>query len=120
MAKEALHRPCSHTCGESGNCLAFAARDKSGHLEPYRFDRRPGGAGSSLWDQCWLGAVACMCSIGRLLAGSEAASRAVRCVCMPPQHLPTETLPPDLTPPGMHHWPRAVGPDDIRIQITHW
>ncbi|EFN56047.1 hypothetical protein CHLNCDRAFT_145496 [Chlorella variabilis] len=43
VAKEALHRPCSHTCGESGNCLAFAARDKSGHLEPYRFDRRPVG-----------------------------------------------------------------------------
>jgi cinnamyl-alcohol dehydrogenase len=38
---KALHKPCSHKAPEAdGNCLAFAARDESGHLSPYRFERR--------------------------------------------------------------------------------
>ncbi|KAL4428796.1 hypothetical protein ABPG77_005234 [Micractinium sp. CCAP 211/92] len=42
-AKEALHRPCSHKTAETGDCLGFAARDASGVLAPFRFDRRPVG-----------------------------------------------------------------------------
>ena len=34
-------------CEGSGNCLGFAARDASGVLAPYRFDRRPGETGRS-------------------------------------------------------------------------
>ncbi|KAL4856222.1 putative cinnamyl alcohol dehydrogenase 2 [Chlorella vulgaris] len=41
--KDVLHRDCSHACEGSGNCLAFAARDESGHLAPFRFDRKPVG-----------------------------------------------------------------------------
>ncbi|PSC75052.1 8-hydroxygeraniol dehydrogenase-like [Micractinium conductrix] len=41
--KDALHRERSHKCEGSGNCLGFAARDASGVLAPYRFDRRPVG-----------------------------------------------------------------------------
>ncbi|KAL4451587.1 hypothetical protein ABPG75_007249 [Micractinium tetrahymenae] len=42
-AKEALHRPCSHKCSETGDCLGFAARDASGTLAPFRFIRHPVG-----------------------------------------------------------------------------
>ncbi|KAI7835473.1 hypothetical protein COHA_010630 [Chlorella ohadii] len=41
--KEALHKGCTHQAEGSGDCLGFAARDASGVLTPYRFERRPVG-----------------------------------------------------------------------------
>ena len=115
--------PCSPTslpallqCEGSGNCLAFAAQDASGVLAPFRFDRRPGAQRRTClrYLRCLCCLPACLPSCLRLVSRHAPGIRRGTSPSGPHTHL--HHLPP---PPPCPLASPAVGPDDVRVQITH-